>query len=202
MAELSTLNIKSVYNQVYPLQKVDWSREVTEESQKAFIFVLLTSSHGTNTESQLLIQIWRELARKFGDLKFCQIRGDLCIDGYPDRNTPTVLVYKNGDVKKQIVTLRELKGSQTTIQGMSISMLEFLFKTTATALQQRYETMATCKSLGANSRNSDVERLLVDIGAVKVGDHRLRRSSEEPVNDAGSRLKSSSKTADDDDDWN
>lgn len=118
MAELSTLNIKSVYNQVYPLQKVDWSREVTEESQKAHVLVLLTSSHGTNTESSILIEIWRELARKFGDIKFCQIRGDLCIDGYPDRNTPTILVYKDGDVKKQIVTLQELKGPQTTTQGM------------------------------------------------------------------------------------
>jgi hypothetical protein len=119
MAELSTLNIKSVYNQVYPLQKVDWSREVTEESQKAYIFVLLTSSHGTNTESRVLVEIWRDMARKFGDVKFCQIRGDLCIDGYPDRNTPTVLVYKDGDVKKQIVTLKELNGPRTTIQGMS-----------------------------------------------------------------------------------
>lgn len=107
-----------MYNQVYPLQKVDWSREVTEESHKAHVFVLLTSSHGTNTESQILVQIWRELARKFGDVKFCQIRGDLCIDGYPDRNTPTILIYKDGDVKKQTVTLRELKGAQTTLHGM------------------------------------------------------------------------------------
>lgn len=118
MAELSTLTIKSVYNQVYPLQKVDWPREVTEESHKAFILVLLTSSHGTNTESQILIEIWRELSKKFGEIKFCQIRGDLCIDDYPDRNTPTILVYKDADVKKQIVTLRELRGQQTTSQGM------------------------------------------------------------------------------------
>ena len=121
MAELSTLNAKSVYNQVYPLQKVDWSREVTDESAKAFVLVLLTSSHGANTESRILIDIWRELACKFGDVKFCQIRGDLCIDGYPDRNTPTIIIYKDGDIKKQIVTLRELQGPQTKIQGKSYS---------------------------------------------------------------------------------
>jgi hypothetical protein len=119
MAELSTLKTKAVYNQVYPIQKPDWSREVTDESQKAFVLVLLTSSHGTNTESQLLIEIWRELARKFGDIKFCQIRGDLAIEGYPDKNTPTILIYKDGDIKKQIVTLRELKGSQSTLLGTS-----------------------------------------------------------------------------------
>ena len=65
-----------------------------------------------------MIEIWRELARKFGDVKFCQMRADLCIDGYPDKNTPTVLIYKDGDVKRQIVTLRELNGTGTRIEGM------------------------------------------------------------------------------------
>jgi hypothetical protein len=90
---------------------------VTEASQNAYIFVLLTSSHGTNVESRLVTEFWRELAKKFGDVKFCQIRGDLCIEGYPDKNTPTILVYKDGDIKKQIVTLKELQGTHTKIQG-------------------------------------------------------------------------------------
>lgn len=117
MAELSSINTKSVYNQVYPLQKPDWSRDVTEESKKAFVFVLLTSSQGMNVESRLLVEFWRELARVYGDVKFGQIRAELCIEGYPDRNTPTILVYKDGDVKKQIVTLLPLKGTQTKLPG-------------------------------------------------------------------------------------
>lgn len=117
MAELSSINTKSVYNQVYPLQKPDWSRDVTEESRKAFVFVLLTSSQGMNVESRLLVEFWRELALVYGDVKFGQIRAELCIEGYPDRNTPTILVYKDGDVKKQIVTLLPLKGTQTKLPG-------------------------------------------------------------------------------------
>jgi len=165
MAELSTLNAKSVYNQVYPLQKVDWSREVTDESAKAFVLVLLTSSHGANTESRILIDIWRELACKFGDVKFCQIRGDLCIDGYPDRNTPTIIIYKDGDIKKQIVTLRELQGPQTKIQ--------------------------------------DVEQLLVTVGAVKIGDHRLRSSDDDqdPLQSSSTIRQSVKHKDEDDDDW-
>jgi hypothetical protein len=65
----------------------------------------------------VLIEVWRELARRFGEIKFCQIQGDLCIEGYPDRNCPTVLVYKDGDVKKQIVTLKELNGERTKTDG-------------------------------------------------------------------------------------
>jgi hypothetical protein len=122
MQELSTITSASIYNQVYHLQKPDYSRDVTEASQKAYILVLLTSSEGTNVESRVLIEIWRELAQKFGDVKFCQMRANLCIEGYPDKNTPTVLVYKDGDIKRQIVTLRELAGVRTKTTGMCYSI--------------------------------------------------------------------------------
>ena len=119
MAELSTIATASVFNQVYPLQKPDYSKDVTEASNKAFVLVHLTSSLGTNVQSLLLTELWREMARKYGDIKFCEMRADMCIEGYPERNTPTILVYRNGDIKKQVVTLKELGGEQTTVKGMS-----------------------------------------------------------------------------------
>lgn len=118
LGELAMLRTSLVYNQVYPVQKPDYAKEVTEESSKAFVFVLLTSSAGTNTESKLMEEIWRELAPRFGDVKFCQMRANLCIEGYPDKNTPTVLVYRDGDIKRQIVTLRELRGDKTNSRDM------------------------------------------------------------------------------------
>ena len=102
---------------MYPLQKPDYSKDVTDASHKAFILVNLTSSLGTNIESRLLTELWREMARTFGDVKFCEIRADMCVEGYPERNTPTILVYKDGDIKKQIVTLRQLGGEHTTVKG-------------------------------------------------------------------------------------
>ena len=114
---MSAMTRASVYNQVYPVQKADWSRDVTDESQKAYVLVLLTSSQGANVESRIMVEIWRELAKKYGNVKFCQIRGDLCIEGYPDKNTPTILVYKDADIRKQVVTLRELGGVQTKLPG-------------------------------------------------------------------------------------
>ena len=119
MAELSTIATASVFNQVYPLQKPDYFKDVTEASNKAFVLVHLTSSLGTNVQSRLLTELWREMAQKFGDIKFCEMRADMCIEGYPERNTPTILVYRNGDIKKQVVTLKELGGEQTTVKGMS-----------------------------------------------------------------------------------
>lgn len=116
--ELSTLQNRSIYGSVYHLQKPDYSTSVTEASKSAFVLVLLTSSSGTNPESQLMIELWRELAKKFGDVKFCQMQADLCIEGYPDRNTPTVLVYKDTEIKRQIVTLRELRGMETRVEDL------------------------------------------------------------------------------------
>ena len=117
LAELSTISASSIYNQVYPLQKPDYSRDVTDASKTAFVLVHLTSSLGTNIESRIITELWRDMARKFGDVKFCEIRANMCIEGYPERNTPTILVYRDGDIKKQIVTLRELNGQQTNIKG-------------------------------------------------------------------------------------
>lgn len=163
MAELSTIKTASVYNQVYHLQKPDYSKDVTEESKKAHVLVLLTSSQGTNTESRVLIEIWRELSKRFGDVKFCQMRADLCIEGYPDRNTPTVLIYKDGDIKRQIVTLAQLNGPRTSVQ--------------------------------------DMEKLLVDVGAVKLGDSRLQKKKDESDLNT-SKIRQGKTTVDDDDsDW-
>lgn len=113
VAEMRDLQNKSVYGYVYPIQKPDYAKDVTEESSTAWVLVLLTSSSGMNEESARMAEIWRELATKFGEVKFCQMQANLCIEGYPDRNTPTVLIYKDGEIKRQLVTLKELNGART-----------------------------------------------------------------------------------------
>ncbi|KAE8375659.1 thioredoxin-like protein [Aspergillus bertholletiae] len=162
LAELSTLQQTSLYNQVYPLQKVDYGREVTEASNNAFVLVHLSSSSGGNIESQRLTELWRQLATKYGDIKFCEIRGNMCIEGYPERNTPTILVYKDGEIRRQLVTLRELKGPRTTIE--------------------------------------DLERMLLDLGALKENDIRLKKRSDDSDDNRPSKIKQS-RVEDDDDDW-
>ncbi|KAI9367436.1 thioredoxin-like protein [Aspergillus egyptiacus] len=172
LAELSTISQSSIHNQVYPLQKPDYAREVTEASRTCYVCVNLTSSSSNNVESRLLSELWRRLAAKFGDVKFCEMRGNMCIEGYPDRNTPTILVYKDGEIVKQYVTLMALGGTGT--------------------------------------RMADLERMLVDVGAVKESDVRLRQKNEdgeEQDEREERRVKvgvSSKKAAvedDDDDDW-
>jgi hypothetical protein len=162
LAELSSLQKSSVYGQVYPLQKPDYAKDVTEASSKTFVLVNMTSSLGTNVESRILTELWRQLAVKYGDVKFCEIRADLCIEGYPERNTPTILVYKDGDIKRQLVTLRELNGVKTSI--------------------------------------SDIERVLLEVGAVKDSDVRLKKRDSDDEDDRRGMQRTKRKE-DDDDDW-
>lgn len=117
MQELSELQAAGRYGHVFPLQKPEYEAAVTDESHKAWVFVLLTSSEGLNTESRILEELWRTAAERFKEVKFASMSAGLCIEGYPDRNTPTVLIYKDGDIKRQIVTLRELGGKKTDMRA-------------------------------------------------------------------------------------
>ena len=124
MAELSKLQKSSVHGQVYPLQKPDYAKDVTEASSKYFVLVHLASSLGTNVESRVLTELWRKMAYKYGDVKFCEIRADLCVEGYPERNTPTILVYRDGDIRRQVITLAGLNGPKTTIGNLEKVLVE------------------------------------------------------------------------------
>jgi hypothetical protein len=211
LQELSAINVASVYNQVYHLQKPDYSRDVTEASSKAYVLVLLPSSHGTNGESRIMIDIWRELAQRFGDVKFCQMRADLCIEGYPEKNTPTVLIYRDGDIKKQLVTLRELRGTQTKAQGTSLHRSEI----PAIILDWPYASYMCTIYTYSNTHSryvrplltlrfvTDVEQLLVDIGAVRIGDTRLRRNkANTDADQSTSKIRRDESAVDpDDSDW-
>ncbi|KXJ94191.1 thioredoxin-like protein [Microdochium bolleyi] len=117
MRELDALTKKAKHGTVYPLSKPDYSREVTEASNEGPVLVNLTSPMGSNVESRVLSELWKQAAKEYGDVKFCEIRADKAIEGYPDRNCPTILVYKNGDIIKQVVTLVQMG-------GVKVGMLE------------------------------------------------------------------------------
>ncbi len=118
MAEISKLQKKSVHGSVYPISKPDYQREVTEASQNGPVFVNLTSGMGTNVESRVLTDLWKQAAKEYGDIKFCEIRANQAIENYPDRNCPTILVYQNGDIIKQVVTLVTIGGVRANMRNI------------------------------------------------------------------------------------
>jgi len=157
MAELSTLSAASVHGSVYPLQKPDYSRDVTEASKEYYVLVHLTSSLASNLESRKLSDIWREAARKFPEIKFCEMRGEMAIEGYPEKNCPTILVYKDTDIRKQIVTLKAWGG----VEKMNLKDVEGLLlevgavKITDFRLQRKVDKEEKVKSIKEGKRYGD-----------------------------------------------
>ncbi|KOS20706.1 Phosducin-like protein 2 [Escovopsis weberi] len=124
MAELNSIQKKSVHGSVYPISKPEYQREVTDASSQGPVFVNLTSTSGNNVESKVLSELWRQAAKDYGDIKFCEIRANQAIENYPDRNCPTILVYKNGDIVKQVVTLMTLAGPRTSMRHIDDMLVE------------------------------------------------------------------------------
>ncbi|KAL7818238.1 thioredoxin-like protein [Trichoderma gracile] len=123
MAELSNLQKKAIHGSVYPISKPEYQREITEASNNGPVFVNLTSAAG-NVESRILSELWRQAAKEYGDIKFCEIRANQAIENYPDRNCPTILVYNKGDIVKQIVTLMTLGGTRTNMRHIDDLLVE------------------------------------------------------------------------------
>lgn len=120
LAELSALSQKSRHGHVYHLQKPEYSRDVTATSKEYIVFVNMTAA---NAESRLLSALWRQAAEKYADVKFCEIAASMCIEGYPDANCPTILVYKDEDIIEQHVTLKALRGLDTRLEGSLASLI-------------------------------------------------------------------------------
>jgi hypothetical protein len=109
---------------VYPITKAEYAREITESSNSGPIFLNLTSPLGTNVESRVLCELWRQAAKEYDEIKFCQMRADMAIENYPEKNCPTILVYKNGDISKQLVTLVTVGGVRMNMRNIDALLVE------------------------------------------------------------------------------
>ncbi|KAI9027950.1 thioredoxin-like protein [Hyaloraphidium curvatum] len=116
MAELNAMLSKEKFGSVYPISKPDFVKEVTEASKECWVVVHLFQD--SVLESRLLGRHLEELAKRYKATKFCQIRADAAIENYPDRNVPTLLIYGEGDMRTQLVTLAKLNGQKTSAKDV------------------------------------------------------------------------------------
>ena len=68
-------------------------------------------------QCKLLAAVLGDFAKKYPMLKILKIPGDRCIEGYPDRLMPTLLVYGPNQYRSQLVGLVELGGNNTKVPG-------------------------------------------------------------------------------------
>ncbi len=99
-----------------PIEQPEFIDQVTNASKESWVLVHLYQSQ--IPDSNLLSKYWTRLAQLYPQTKFCAIRADSCIENYPDRNVPTILVYHEGEMRQQIVTLRPILSTLGVSQAM------------------------------------------------------------------------------------
>lgn len=77
--------------------------------------------------SQLMAGYLDQLASKYPSTKFVSIVGNQCIPNYPDHNLPTLLIYRGGELRRQIVGLRPEIG----LDGMNTKLADIELLLTA-----------------------------------------------------------------------
>lgn len=100
--EMKALAAKEKFGSVLPLIRADFVREVSDGSKDdQWVVVHLHQSYVET--SNLLGALLDRLAPKHKATKFMRIRADQCIDSFPDKNVPALIIYHDGEIAKQVI---------------------------------------------------------------------------------------------------
>ncbi|WFD29642.1 Proteolipid protein 2 [Malassezia sp. CBS 17886] len=121
------------FGRVFPVARPDYTREVTDASREPPPGAPSTDHNGTGVvcflykpgleECELMKRYLDVLADRYPNSKFVSMIGDQCIPNYPDKNLPTLLIYRGGEMRRQIVGLRPeigLDGMKTTLADVEL----------------------------------------------------------------------------------
>ncbi|KAK6903310.1 hypothetical protein I203_108575 [Kwoniella mangroviensis CBS 8507] len=75
--------------------------------------------------SQHLRPLLQQLAAAHPSTKFLSIPAGLCIPNYPDKNVPTLLIYRNGEISGNVIAGMGLKGMKTTVRDLEGLLLYY-----------------------------------------------------------------------------
>ena len=106
------------FGTIEPLAVADFVSQVNKAGEGVAVVVLLVKPR--HYASAYMLTLLEKLAKKFADVKFLQILYSDCIPGYPEKNLPTLLVYRDDDLLQQFVGLSHFGGSSYGIDGVCV----------------------------------------------------------------------------------
>lgn len=108
IAEMKELANKSKYGEVREISAEDYVQEINKAEEDVWVILHLYKS-GIPL-CTLINQYLASLARKFPTTKFLKSISTTCIPNWPDSNLPTIFIYQNGNMVKQIIGPLEFRG--------------------------------------------------------------------------------------------
>ena len=97
LEELKAIAKRNKFGQLMEFSRSEFVKEVTEASKESWVIVLLYKDH--IPDSKKLLEVMFQLAKKHPATKFLRIVSDNCIENYPDKNVPTIFLYRDGVVQ-------------------------------------------------------------------------------------------------------
>lgn len=210
IAELRELANKSKYGEVREISAEDYVQEVNKAGEDIWVVLhLYKSGYNYKTvnfhNTALYFENWFDnlfifsiplctlinlhltnLARKFPTTKFLKSISTTCISNWPDSNLPTIFIYHNGNMVKQIIGPLELRGMKLTERGNT-----FGFRVSFASYKiKKYIVPFHC---------AELEWMLGQVEAVPTN---IKEDPRPKVRDVlFSSLKNENEDLDDDNDW-
>eukprot|EP00698_Gefionella_okellyi_P020511 TRINITY_DN6447_c0_g1_i1.p1 TRINITY_DN6447_c0_g1~~TRINITY_DN6447_c0_g1_i1.p1 ORF type:complete len:240 (-),score=59.82 TRINITY_DN6447_c0_g1_i1:634-1353(-) len=104
------------FGDVYEINKPQFMDAVTEASKSNWVVCHLYKD--AIVACQVMAKALTALARRFRAVKFVKIIGDRCIEKYPDSAMPTLVIYHEGVMVKQIVGVEPFGGLKMNDQDL------------------------------------------------------------------------------------
>ncbi|KAM5182299.1 phosducin-like protein 3 [Mantella aurantiaca] len=101
LAQLQASQLKNKFGEVMEISGQDYVQEITNAGKD--LWVLLHLYKQGIPLCSLINQHLAVLARKFKDVKFVKAISTTCIPNYPDKNLPTIFVYRDGEIRAQFI---------------------------------------------------------------------------------------------------
>ncbi|XP_077338736.1 phosducin-like protein 3 [Lithobates pipiens] len=101
LAQWQATQIKNKFGEVMEISGQDYVQEITNAGKD--LWVLLHLYKQGIPLCSLINQHLAVLARKFKDTKFVKAISTTCIPNYPDKNLPTIFVYRGGEIRAQFI---------------------------------------------------------------------------------------------------
>lgn len=115
IAEMQALASKERFGWVQEISAQDYIGQVNKAGEGIWV-VLHLYKQGIPL-CALINQFMQELAGRFKTVKFLKAIAQTCIPNYPDKNLPSIFIYYEGELKKQIVGPLDLRGPNLTCDG-------------------------------------------------------------------------------------
>jgi hypothetical protein len=141
LAELKAKQQGAIYTGGYKLiGRGDFVREVTEESKKPGVWVVVHLFAESNPECVALHRAFETLAKKYMAVRFLKIIGHHCIEGYPEENLPTFILYNKGECQHHIIGAKQCNGMFATSDTVEWFLSELGVLTTDLVEDPREQT--------------------------------------------------------------